>query len=170
MRALASKGRTIDPSLPSSRRAGPGPVGWSRVRRGRSSLAGTSTAATSDTGPASESRSESRHGPEGREHEVGHREDADVLDRALELSRDVPPEGVDEQREAGPHVSDNERLPQPDDVRAGDDHGAVDILLEGGTDVGIARVGEADDARASSLEGTTGGVGQPIASDEQNAP
>ena len=67
-------------------------------------------------------------------------------------------------------VGDDEGLPQRDDVRARDDHGAVDVLLEGGADVGIARVGEADDARASGLEGTLRSVGQPIGADKENAP
>jgi len=121
------------------------------------------------TGDGEQLRVEARP-REGGDHEVGHRENPDVLDRVLELSGDIPPEGVDEQREAGPHVGDDERQPQRDHVRARDDHGAVDVLLERAADVGIARVSEADDARPSGLEGALGGVGQPIGADQEDAP
>ncbi len=67
-------------------------------------------------------------------------------------------------------MGDHERQPQRDDIRARDDHDAVDSLLESAANVGIARVSEADDARASGLEGALGGVGEPIGADEENAP
>ena len=61
-------------------------------------------------------------------------------------------------------MGDDERLPERDDVRARDDPRAVDVLLESGADVRIARGDEADDAR------TSGSTARPVASAKRSPP